>query len=388
MASLWSSLPHGMGILSVPFWLICITLFFNYAFVIVDYTSRGFQHVPKLSGELVFPTHDSRLFAITGLSVCCFAFTSADWDASSRPLRLVITFFTYPLLFSFLSVNRRFTGFPNPVGLIKSIVVFTASRFSPIFYLLQLTTGALLYFNIQSFGEISTWHLAWQVPVTLTLLFLTFRALGVVINAQGPKLGIAVLQNKDTHIASLKREAELRLSEFAMQLHRLTRVHEYRKAFDLIQVFQKENHNKLDEPLYVRLCEWDDKRLTAMLGADLAERLLRNGEAERALKIFRDSYDMAPTNFAFSSGTSSLLFCNVAKDRASKERLFDYLQRFDETFPGHPSLPAAMIQLATLALDQFSHPKIAREALAKAATSNPGFAKNQDYQRLMALCAT
>ncbi|MFP6794454.1 MAG: hypothetical protein VB996_14425, partial [Pseudomonadales bacterium] len=47
---------------------------------------------------------------------------------------------------------------------------------------------------------------------------------------------------------------------------RLTRVHEYRKAFDLIQIFQKENHNNLDEHLYARLCEWDDKRLTAMLG--------------------------------------------------------------------------------------------------------------------------
>jgi hypothetical protein len=272
--------------------------------------------------------------------------------------------------------------------LIKSIVVFTASRYSPIFYLLQLVTGALLYFNIQSFGVISAWHLTWQVPVTLTLLFLTFRALGVVINAQGPKLGIAVLQNEDTHIASLKREAEIRLSEFVMQLHRLTRVHEYRKAFDLVQVFQKENHNKLDEHLYVRLCEWDDKRLTAMLGADLAERLLGNGETDRALKIFRDSYDMAPTKFAFSSGTSSLLFCNVAKDRASQERLFEYLQRFDETFPNHPSLPAAMIELATLALDQFSQPKIARKALTKAATHRPAITENQDYQRLKALCST
>jgi hypothetical protein len=149
--------------------------------------------------------------------------------------------------------------------LIKSIVVFTASRFAPTFYLLQFVTGALLYFNIQSFGELSTWHLIWQVPITLTLLFLTFRALGVLINAQGPKLGIAVLQNEDTHIASLERAAEIRLSQFVIQLHRLTRVHEYRKAFDLIQIFQKENHNNLDEHLYARLCEWEDKRLTAML---------------------------------------------------------------------------------------------------------------------------
>jgi tetratricopeptide (TPR) repeat protein len=196
-----------------------------------------------------------------------------------------------------------------------------------------------------------------------------------------------VLQNEDTHIASLERAAEIRLSQFVIQLHRLTRVHEYRKAFDLIQVFQKENHNNLDEPLYARLCEWDDKRLAAMLGANRAERLLRDGEAERALKIFRDSYDMDPIKFAFSSGTSSLLFCNVAKDRASQERLFKYLQRFDQTFPNHPSLPAAMLQLATLALDRFSEPKIAREALTKVATYSPVITQSQEYRRLMALCS-
>jgi hypothetical protein len=54
MACLWSSLPNAMGIRSIPFWLICITLFFNYVFVIVDHTSRGFQRAPKLSGELAF----------------------------------------------------------------------------------------------------------------------------------------------------------------------------------------------------------------------------------------------------------------------------------------------------------------------------------------------
>jgi len=387
MAGLWASLPSGMGIRSVPFWLICITLFFNYVFVIVDHTSRGFQHVPKLSGELVFPTHDPRLFTITGMTTCYFAFTSVGWDESSRPLRLIFTFFTYPLLFSFASVNRHFTVLLNPVRLIKSIIIFTTSRYSPTFFLLQFVTGALLYFNIQRFGELSPWHLTWQVPITLTLLFLTFRALGVVINSQGPKLGIAVLQNEDTHIASLEREAEIRLSNFAMRLHRLARVHEYRKAFDLVQVFQNENHNKLDEHLYVRLCEWDDQRLTAMLGADLAERLLDNGETERALKIFRNSYDMAPTRFTFSSGTTLLLFCKVAKDRASQERLFECLQRFEEMFPNHPGLSAAMIQLATLALDQFNHQKIARDALAKAASNSPTITENEDYQRLMALCS-
>jgi len=56
-------------------------------------------------------------------------------------------------------------------------------------------------------------------------------------------------------------------------------------------------------------------------------------------------------------------------------------------FPNHPGLSAAMIQLATLALDQFNHPKIARDALAKAASNSPTITENEDYQRLMALCS-
>jgi hypothetical protein len=52
LACLWAKLPEGMGIRSVSFWLLSITLFFNYAFVIVEYTSRGLQHIPKLSSDL------------------------------------------------------------------------------------------------------------------------------------------------------------------------------------------------------------------------------------------------------------------------------------------------------------------------------------------------
>jgi hypothetical protein len=107
----------------------------------------------------------------------------------------------------------------------------------------------------------------------------------------------------------------------------------------------------------------------------------------RLLTFRRLLFFAFPSLFAFSSGTSSLLFCNVAKDRASQERLFKYLQRFDQTFPNHPSLPAAMLQLATLALDRFSDPKIAKEALAKVATYSPVITQSQEYRRLMALCS-
>ena len=69
-ACLWASLPGWMGLRSVGFWFICITLFFNYVFVIVDFTSRGMQRVPKLSGEMVFPTHDLRLYTIALLTIC------------------------------------------------------------------------------------------------------------------------------------------------------------------------------------------------------------------------------------------------------------------------------------------------------------------------------
>lgn len=385
VASVWASLPVGMGLGSVSFWFVCVTIFFNYAFVIVDYTSRGIQRIPKISGELVFPTHDSRLFSIAALTICYLAFVFGGWDDSSKTIRLIIAFFTYPLMFSLLIVNVNPLTLLNPVALARSLWIFSTSIDSAVFYGLQLVTSSLLFFEIQYFGQISVAHVFWQVPITVTLLFMLFRSLGVVLNTQGPKFGLSVLQNAETHQAALEEQARVQLGDFILKLHRWVRVHEYKKAWALIEEFQREHQSSLDAELFHRLGQWDDKRLAAMLGANLAERLLHEGETERSLKVFRESFTMSPNKFTFSSGTVALLFADAAQDEASREKVYQYLQRFDEQFPGHPNIVGVLLRVATLALDHFSDQDTADKFLQKALTLKPDLADNSEYQRLTAL---
>lgn len=387
VASVWASLPVGMGIGSVSFWFICIILFFNYIFVIVDYTSRGVQRIPKLSGELVFPTHDSRLFSIALLTIITITLVLGGWEDNSKTFRLIFAFFSYPLMFSLLIVNVKPLTLLNPLAMSKSLWIFSTSMDSLVFYCLQLVTSSLLFFEIQSFGKVSVAHVFWQVPITVTLLFMLFRSLGVVLNTQGPKFGLSVLQNAETHQAALEEQARVQLGEFMFKLHRWVRVHEYKKAWALIEEFQREHQYSLDSELFHRLGQWDDKKLAAMLGANLAERLLDQGETERSLKVFRDSYTMSPNKFAFSSGTVALLFADAAQDKASRKTVYQYLQRFDEQFPNHPNILDVTLRVAGMALDHFSDPDTADKFLQKALTLEPDLADNSEYQRLAALLA-
>lgn len=347
IASIWASLPAGMGIRSVTFWFICITMFFNYMFVVVDHTSRGFQHIPKLSGELVFPTHDTRLFTIALLTVCYLAFLLGNWAEEFRAIRLVIAFFTYPLLFGLLVVHSHWTALLNPLSLLRTLYLFSSCKEAVTFYLLQAATGTLLYFVFKVFGEVSRLHIFWQVPLSLLLLFMLFRSLGVVLNTRGPAFGLPVIQNADTQKLALADETGRKHDDFIMELHRWTRVHEYGKAIALVEAYQREQGHDLDDRLFTRLSEWDDRRLAAMVGARLAERYMQSGQTDRALKVFRASYDMTP-KFRFTTGSAAIRFLDTASDLASRQRLIEYMQHFESYHPSHPGIDAVKQKLSRL----------------------------------------
>lgn len=351
-ACLWASLPGWMGLRSVGFWFICITLFFNYVFVIVDFTSRGMQRVPKLSGEMVFPTHDLRLYTIALLTICHFTFVFGSWETASMPLRLAITFFSYPLMFSMLIVHQDLKTLLNPLKLVGTLYLFSQSRDALVFFICQLVTAGFMYFAFTTYGDISFAHIFWQIPVTLTLLFITFRALGVALNTRGPSFGLSVLQNEATFDEAISEAERIELDKFILRLHRWVRVHEYRKAFEMIIEYQAEHGHQSDDALFVRLSSWDDKRLAAMLGAQLAERLLLAHETDRAMKVFRESYDMAPTRFRFTNGTVALSFLNAAGDAASQQRLIECLERFEEHYPRHPMTTTVKQKLSRLKHEQ------------------------------------
>lgn len=383
IACIWASLPAGMGLRSVSFWFICITLFFNYIFVIVDYTSRGLERVPKLSGEMVFPTHDSRLYTIAILTIGYLAFIMSGWETSGRSIRLIIAFFTYPLMFSLLIVHQRLITLFNPVKLLTTLFLFSRSVDALVFYGWQLLTAVVLYLEIAFFNEIAFAHIFWQVPLTLLLLFITFRSLGVALNTNGPSFGLKVLQNEETHLEAIDEDARIELDKFILKLHRIARVHEYSQAFGMIEEYQKKEGHQQDHALFNRLCQWDDKRLASMLGAQLAERLLTAGAREQALKVFRESYDMAPSRFHFSSGTVTNMFVDATKDLASQERLLGCLQRFEQDFPDHPMTSTIMLKLATLAIEKFDQPAIARAALKTAAAKSDRVRNDQEFKRLL-----
>lgn len=381
IACFWASLPHGMGIRSVGFWFICITLFFNYAFVIVDYTARGVKNIPKLSGEMVFPTHDMRLYTVAFLTVGTLAFVFGAWESDKQSLRLVSAFILYPLLFSMLVVSHSLAVLVNPLILMRRLLVFISCSHALFFFVIQLFAGVLLYWNIASFGVISAWHLFWQVPVTLIMLFLLFRSLGVVLNRQGPKMGLSVLTNQDIHQQARNEDDRLMLDEFVLELYRWVRVHEYNKAWDHLLEFQRKNRHKFDDALYIRLGQWEDQRLASRLGGQMAESRLKQGDVTGALRLFRQSFEVAPSRFTFSSAGVALSFLEACSDVASKQAMLTYMQGFVGSYPNYPKLRYALLKAVELALEQQAF-AVARLLLDQASDSLPGVHEDAEFIRL------
>ena len=71
----------------------------------------------------------------------------------------------------------------------------------------------------------------WAVPLTLISLFVLFRALGVLLNHHGERLGIPVLQNAESHQAAVAEGKRRELDDFVAKLYRHVRVHNYKKAW-------------------------------------------------------------------------------------------------------------------------------------------------------------
>ncbi|MCB1646795.1 MAG: hypothetical protein KDI36_15155, partial [Pseudomonadales bacterium] len=116
VCSLWLRLPF-FSVRSIMLWIISVTLFMNYGFVIIDYTARGLDKLPALSGELVFPTHDTRLFRVIGLSLVFFGIHESLEDQSARQAFVMASFFVYPIFFAVMIVSRNAGQLLNPVTL-------------------------------------------------------------------------------------------------------------------------------------------------------------------------------------------------------------------------------------------------------------------------------
>ena len=54
--------PGGIGfVMAAPGLYLTTILYIQYMFINVEYTSLGYQELPKISASMVFPTHDDRL---------------------------------------------------------------------------------------------------------------------------------------------------------------------------------------------------------------------------------------------------------------------------------------------------------------------------------------
>ena len=379
IASYWAMIPF-FGIRSVAFWFICVTLFMNYCFVIVEHTSHGKAHVPKLSGELVFPSHDRRLYLIAALSIFYLAGYAAAREGDFLVPFLVFAFVTYPLFFAVIVISQSLSAVVNPLNFVRALINFGLTVPSIRFYAIQAAVSVWLVFLIASFGVISGFHLFWMVPVTLTALFILFRALGVLLNSNAQKLGIAIHQNEETYRKALDAEADRARQAIITELHKMVRVHEYKKAWDYLEKHIDPHDIDSSADLFQRLSDWEDKKLAIKMGTVYIQHLVNAGDMARALRIFETTVDMANGQVRLPSGTIVATLAKTATSLRSREAIYSVLQNFEEDFPRHPATLDALVQRARLALEVADEPEVAFASLKAAKKLSEKAVERDDFR--------
>jgi hypothetical protein len=206
-----------------------------------------------------------------------------------------------------LVISRTWASLLNPVRLVKSLIVFTFSLESLRFFAIQFVVGALLYFELQIFFEVSGWHVFWAVPMTLVMLFILFRALGVLLNSQGERLGIPIMTNAKSHQTALTESKRLELANFVAKVHRHARVHNYKQAWAQVEDHLQTTDFANIDSLFERLSEWEDKKIATRLRSVLIERLMETGDFDRACRVFTECHTMSGGDVRLPSGSAVLL---------------------------------------------------------------------------------
>ncbi|MCB1646534.1 MAG: hypothetical protein KDI36_13830, partial [Pseudomonadales bacterium] len=234
-----------------------------------------------------------------------------------------------------------------------------------------------------NFMSVSVFAYSWIVPLTLSLLILLFRALGIAINTRAEELGLPVLENEATWSRRQARHRSDEISDHLKSVYGLIQVHKYQEAWQQLDEILRRRHYADEDEYFHRLCQWDDKALALKLGQTFIDRLLKAEEMDRVVRVCQQCLDMAGSRFRFSSGSALLRMFEAETTRSLRLRLMEILQQFETDYPQHPQTTTALLRLAKVQLADAGDVNAARGTLRRALERDPDLKQSPVFVKLL-----
>jgi hypothetical protein len=326
--------------MGIPMALILISWFFKYAYILFDYTVRGFDEPPVLDIQMVNPLNEQRPLAqlvILGLIYVAVEFVHRAMGAAAAGVLAGIAGLFLPASVAVLGLEGNLFKAAYPVAWVRIAV-----GLGPMYILvLAIMAGYALLI-----GLLAGWELPLTVQIaTMMFCFLSaFSVLGGALYERRHELGLETYvspeRTEERRLVEDWRQSDREVAEAYGQM----RAGSHTLAWEQLQNWLRSRSNTPEDYkcLCARVVKWGDPRYITRLTEDYVDRLLtlkRNGEAlDLVTARLVDDPNFRPKSAA---ATLQIARLGAAAGGGGKRVARTLLADFSKRFAGDPSIPAA-----------------------------------------------
>jgi hypothetical protein len=375
----------GIVMISVPGLYLTAILYTHYMFIIVEYTSLGFQVLPKISGAMVQPTYDQRLIkGVVVVVVLLYGYHQIN-NETIESMYICFVLLVFPLTTAVITIERVFFRALNPLVWWQMAKEIGLSRHALTYLIIQVGAMVLISDFLSRIHEI---HQGYFIPYIFSILIVLmwmFRSLGILLHDRANELGILVSYSKEKDIADQESYEGRRIEDFVRTLHDLSSSNRYKEARQLLEE-RLEQDNYLTEAFYFnRLQKLQDPHLAKKMGQNYIEKLISNDEQHEAWRVFDFCTSAPGFEFRLLSGQSVLSLADSADSITRFAAITKQLLKFESDFPGHPGTADALLLAARNYCNHLNDFDKARVIIGSLESRFPQMQQNKKYQATRAL---
>jgi len=378
--------PGGLGaVMGIPGYYLSTVLYIRYMFVVVEYTSLGYNELPKLSGAMIFPANDDRLWKEVLLVILLLLGYHEMLILGWQTIYSVVALIVFPLATAIITIEHSFSGALSPKVWLHMIRSIDLSVHLITYVVLQSITIIVISNFVTDFYDIYPLTQTAQLFVILVLLMLMFRSLGIVLHASADKLGISTKFSAEAAKANADQVEQQIVEDLMSRLHKLSATENYKDAWQLLSDhLQKDNYTSLSS-VFDRLKNLQDPYLSLKLGQEYIERLVLKNNISEAWRVFDYCHLTPGIDFYLRSGNSVLKLAETADSEDQYRAIEQLLACFETEFPNHPRAAEALLIQARIHCNQLNDFHQARTILLDLESRFPEIAQFKAYRETRAL---
>jgi hypothetical protein len=372
-----------MVVRSVGAIYLTVAFLFCYLFIILDYTARGYQTPPKLSGDLL-TTNKGRF--IKSLAIASF-FAALIYANLSSPvllgLMVMLTLLFLPVSLCIIAIQDAFLSALNPLNW---MVFFRDIEFdksvAQYFLILGMTVAA---------GSLLTKNFSWfnllTVSAVVFSLILLFRSLGVVLHTHASTLGLSVRFGPQVEARQVAESERRALSEFSLSLFQQVEVNRIEEAWDTYRMQLTADKFASEDALWDIIHKWQSPKLAILAGRGYIDRLLNQQRSREAWDVLRYCFENNQNEYRLSNGDVTLTMMDTTSTSQERRICAELLRFFDKDFPAHPRVSDALLKAVEIMIIDANDLIGARKLLNHIRIKFPETARKRAYLKLETVLA-